>query len=259
MSGPRQRLPAAAGGGHRPPPTGDARGKLRPGRARAGAGARGAGARCSIRGPRVLPRLPPPPGGLREVAPLQPPARPTKLCGDRGWARLGKGPPTHTRVPAAITDQHAQHVEQHEDPPPLHAARDPRRPSQRVPSRPSRAAGSHGRGARPNPGGAGRTGERRAGRSLRGEGADSAPAPPDARGEEGRGESAGGAGEQCRYETRGRRGCGSPSCGGEGGSSAPSTLPAPRREAEAQGRPDRCHPGASASGRTPRSPTDWVG
>lgn len=231
------------------------RGGNRPERPRASAGARGAGARCSIRGPRVLPRLPPPPGGLREIGPLQPrgPLQPPA----RGWARLGKGPHTHTRVPAALTDQHAQHVEQHEDPPPLHAARDPRRPSQRVPSRPRRAAGSHGRGAWPNPGGAGRAGERRAGRSLRGEGRTLPPPRPRRAGRRDVGSARGWQGNSVgtRPAAEGAAGL---RAGGRG-SSVPSIFPAPRREAKAQGRLVRCHPRASASGRTPRSPTDWVG
>lgn len=141
---PRRRLPAAAGRGPLA-----LRDPGRPGESEAREGAR------RHRGAEA-----PPPG----ASPIRP-HKPT--CGDPGRVPPGAGSSPNTRVPAALTDQHAQHVEQHEDPPPLHAApapgraRDPRRQSQRVPSRPGQAAGSHGRGARPCQGGAGRGGEGR--------------------------------------------------------------------------------------------------
>lgn len=139
----RRRLPAPGPGRHPPrgalvtPPKPGAAGKLRPG-GRAGRGTEGS-----------------------------PPGSPTAR-GSEGYRRRSPPPPCKPwegsphPVPAALTDQHAQHVEQHEDPPPLHAApapgraRDPRLPSRRVPSRPGR--GSHGRGAWPRARGRGRDG-----------------------------------------------------------------------------------------------------
>lgn len=71
-------------------------------------------------------------------------------------ARGTEGVCTWERVPApgaeALTDQHAQHVQQHEDPPPLHVALAQGRPrpplAQAVPAAP----GSHGGGDCPTQG-----------------------------------------------------------------------------------------------------------
>lgn len=175
---PRWGLPDAAGAGSR-------HGREKP---RRGEGARKAPGRAG------RPRGSPAPRGPPRPAPTNQPS------GARGADRPGGGAGSspNTRVPAALTDQHAQHVEHHEDPPPLHAApapapgraRDPRRRSQRVPSRPGPAAGSHGRGARLCQGGAGRGGEGRGAagrrRSSRRAGGGLCPRPaPPGRGEPG--------------------------------------------------------------------------
>lgn len=62
---------------------------------------------------------------------------------DQGSMRLGKSPRTRGE---ALTDQQAQHVQQHEDPPPLHVAPAQGRPRPPLAPAVPAAPGSHGRG-----------------------------------------------------------------------------------------------------------------
>lgn len=134
-----------------------------------------------------------------------------------GAARDGVSP--RPQAPEALTDQHAQHVEQYEDPPPLHAAPARAAPatpgarptaSRRVPAGPQGHMASEPGPARGWGGNErGRARERRTGRGRRGGGGGLCPRP--ARGPRGGGGGAAGRGVGNRVGT-GRRleeGCGS--------------------------------------------------
>lgn len=244
---PRWRLPAATGGVANPGAVRDP--LLNPARV---------GETEAGRAPSVLPRVPP----LRGASDRWRPAghHPNALQTGPGRTSPGKESP-HTQVPSALTNQHAQHVEQHEDPPPLHAAPalgssyDPRHRSQRVPSRPGLGAGSQGREAWPSrtekgKGGQGRAGQRRAGGAARGGGRTLSPSRPR-RGKERR-----------RKEPDGGWVCPAARALWYGGGGGPRhSPPPPGGEAKAQGQRVQGHPkcpGPGGHSGPTRTGASWV-